>query len=426
MALPRGEDPAASVMREVEQMATGSPILEELAPIYYRHVPDDDIASRRPEDLLGAMVSHVELATDRPIGTARVRVHTPTDDTDGWSCGGPVVEIVTDDMPFLVDSVAAELTRLGRALRLVIHPVLTARRDVAGALEEVSADGEGVRESWIHAEITRGAVPAAEIEAALRRVLSDVREAVEDWPRMRAKALEAADQLEEHPPAGIAADQAEESAALLRWVADDNFTFLGYREYDLVSDDGRDRLRSVPGTGLGILRADPDHTREVAYLSEPVAARAREPRILVLTTANSRSTVHRPSYLDYIGVKRFDDAGCVIGEQRFLGIYAASTYAQSVREIPVLRAKVAEVLADLDVEPSSHTGKEVMQFLETYPREELFQVDSPELAPVALAVHQMAERRQTRLFVRRDPYGRFMSCFVYLPRDRDTTAVRLR
>ena len=426
MALPRGEDPAASVMREVEQMATGSPILEELAPIYYRHVPDDDIASRRPEDLLGAMVSHVELASDRPIGTARVRVHTPTDDTDGWSCGGPVVEIVTDDMPFLVDSVAAELTRLGRALRLVIHPVLTARRDVAGALEEVSADGEGVRESWIHAEITRGAVPAAEIEAALRRVLSDVREAVEDWPRMRAKALEAADQLEEHPPAGIAADQAGESAALLRWVADDNFTFLGYREYDLVSDDGRDRLRSVPGTGLGILRADPDHTREVAYLSEPVAARAREPRILVLTTANSRSTVHRPSYLDYIGVKRFDDAGRVIGEQRFLGIYAASTYAQSVREIPVLRAKVAEVLADLDVEPSSHTGKEVMQFLETYPREELFQVDSPELAPVALAVHQMAERRQTRLFVRRDPYGRFMSCFVYLPRDRYTTAVRLR
>lgn len=426
MALSRGEDPAHSVMREVEDMAEGSPLLEQLAPIYYRHVPVDDITSRSPADLLGAMVSHAELASERPVGTARVRVHTPTDDTDGWSCGGPVVEIVTDDMPFLVDSVAAELTRLGRSLRLVIHPVLTARRSVPGQLEAVGADGPGIRESWIHAEISRGAVPAREIESAIRRVLSDVREAVEDWPRMRARALEAADRLDHDPPVGVPVDQVHEAAALLRWVADDNFTFLGYREYDLVTEDGRDRLKALPGTGLGILRADPDLTRHTGYLSEPVAAHAREPRILVLTTANSRSTVHRSTYLDYIGVKRFDAAGRVIGEQRFLGIYAASTYAQSVREIPVLRATAASVIDDLDVEPQSHTGKEVMQFLETYPREELFQVEPAELAEVALAVHQMAERRQTRLFVRRDPYGRFMSCFVYLPRDRYNTAVRLR
>ncbi len=425
MALSHGDDPGA-VLREVEDMAAGSPLLEELAPLYYRHVPEEDLKARRPADLLGAMVSHVDLGSERPAGTARVRVHTPTDDTDGWSCGGPVVEIVTDDMPFLVDSVAAELTRLGRSLRLVIHPVLTAQRDVTGSLQGIFADGTGIRESWIHAEISRGGVAAPEIEAALRRVLSDVREAVEDWPRMRSKALETADDLDEHPPAGISVDQSAEAADMLRWVADDNFTFLGYREYDLVGDDGGDRLRAVPGTGLGILRSDPDLTGATTYLSEPVAAHAREPRILVLTTANSRSTVHRPSYLDYIGVKRFDDAGRVIGERRFLGIYAASMYAQSVREIPLLRKRAEGVMAELDVDPRSHTGKEVMQFLETYPREELFQVESSELAAVALAVHQMAERRQTRLFVRRDPYGRFMSCFVYLPRDRYNTAVRLR
>jgi glutamate dehydrogenase len=435
MVLPHGDvsgnggfaDPSAdAVLREVAEMAEGSPLLEELAPLYYRRAPAEDVESRKPADLLGAMVSHVDLAMDRPAGVSRVRVHTPTDDVDGWSCGGPVVEIVTDDMPFLVDSVAAELTRLDRSLRLVIHPVITAQRDVAGALQGISADGPGIRESWIHAEISRGAVSAPDIEAALRRVLSDVREAVEDWPRMRAKALESAQQLREDPPAGIPLADTEEAAALLCWVADDNFTFLGYREYDLVSDDGADRLRVIPGTGLGVLRSDPDLSAPPRYLSGPVAARAREPRILVLTTANSRSTVHRSSYLDYIGVKRFDDAGQVIGERRFLGIFAASTYAQSVREIPVLRKRVDEVMAALDIEPGSHTGKEVMQFLETYPREELFQVDSAEVAGVALAVHQMAERRQTRLFVRRDPYGRFMSCFVYLPRDRYNTAVRLR
>jgi len=424
--MAHADDPAGGVLGEVEAMSAGSPLLEDLAPVYYRHVPAEDIESRSPADLLGAMVSHVELASTRPAGTARVHVHTPTEDGDGWSCGGPVVEIVTDDMPFLVDSVAAELTRLGRSLRLVIHPILSVQRDVTGALEAVAADGPGMRESWIHAEISRGSAPAAEIEAALRRVLSDVREAVEDWPRMRAKALQTADQLQERPPAGIASDQVDEAAALLRWIADDNFTFLGYREYDLLVDDGRDRLRAVPGTGLGILRSDPDLAGDAGFLSGPVAERAREPRILVLTTANSRSTVHRPSYLDYIGVKRFDESGRVTGERRFLGIYAASMYAQSVREIPVLRARADEVLAALDVEPRSHTGKEVMQFLETYPREELFQVESADVAAVALAVHQMAERRQTRLFVRRDPYGRFMSCFVYLPRDRYNTAVRLR
>jgi glutamate dehydrogenase len=427
MGLSHGGDPQGrTVLREVEGMAAGSPLLEDLAPVYFRHVPGEDLEARRPADLLGAMVSHVELASDRPPGTARVRVHTPTEDADGWSCGGPVVEIVTDDMPFLVDSVAAELTRLGRSLRLVIHPVLSVQRDVTGALQGVASDGAGTRESWIHAEISRGGASAAEIENSLRRVLSDVRESVEDWPRMRAEAIDTANQIQEHPPAGIAPDQAAESAALLRWAADDNFTFLGYREYDLVSDDGGDRLRAVPGTGLGILRSDPDLTGASTYLSELVAARAREPRILVLTTANSRSTVHRASYLDYIGVKRFDESGRVIGERRFLGIYAASMYAQSVREIPILRTRVDQVMSELDIDARSHTGKEVMQFLETYPREELFQVEPSDLAAVALAVHQMAERRQTRLFVRRDPYGRFMSCFVYLPRDRYTTAVRLR
>ena len=426
MALPHGEVTAHQVLDEVEQMASGSPLLEELAPVYYRHVPAEDISARSPADLLGAMVSHVELASERPAGTARVRVFTPTEDADGWSCGGPVVEIVTDDMPFLVDSVAAELSRLGRSLRLVIHPVISVERDLSGGLQSLSADGPGLRESWIHAEIDRGSRSAADVESALRRVLSDVREAVEDWPRMRATAISTADALMQHPPVGVPVPESEEAAALLRWIADDNFTFLGYREYDLITDEGRDRLRSVPGTGLGILRSDPDHTLPPHYLSDLVSAQAHEPRVLVLTTANSRSTVHRPSYLDYIGVKRFDDEGRVTGERRFLGIYAASTYVQSVREIPILRTRVDAVLAELEMDPGSHSGKEIVQWLETYPREELFEVDSADVAPVALAVHQMAERRQTRVFARRDPYGRFMSCFVYFPRDRYTTAVRLR
>ena len=411
-------------------------LVNSLVDYYYRHVPLDEIADRSARDLVGAVQSHLDLGEERPPGKTLVRVLTPEVDSEGWTCDATVVEVVTDDMPFLVDSVSSEINRLGRPIRLVIHPVLTVRRNLRGSLLEVlpgaldhdareRADPDLIEESWIHVEIGRGAVPAEEIEAAIRRVLSDVREAVEDWPRMRAKAVSLADELRARRPASVGHAECEESAAFLDWLSDDNFTFLGYREYDLTDHDGGEFLRAVPGTGLGILRSDQDQSAERVALTPEVLQRAREPRILVLTTANSRSTVHRPAYLDYVGVKRFDDEGRVTGERRFLGLYAASAYSHSVREIPLLRKTVDEVIDQTGFSPRSHSGKDVLQFLETYPRDELFQVGADELTPVAVAVHQIAERRQTRLFVRRDPYGRFMSCLVYLPRDRYTTMARL-
>ena len=420
--------PSVSPLDEVAELAMGHPLLEQLADVYYRYVPSEDIADRSAADLLGAMVSHAELASQRPPGTARVRVYTPTVESDGWSCGRTVVEIVTDDMPFLVDSVSSELTRLGRGLHLVIHPVLRVRRDVTGDLQAIvgADDEDGIAESWIHVEIDRGPGDASDIEASLRRVLSDVREAVEDWPRMRATAFALSGELAAHPPVGVPSGESEEAAEFLEWLAQDNFTFLGYREYDLVRDADGEWLRAVPGTGLGILRADQDRASAPQYLTDEVAAKASEPTILVLTSANSRSSIHRPAYLDYVGVKRFDAQGRVTGERRFLGLFAGSAYSHSVRDIPLLSTKADAVLSALDFDPRSHSGKDVLQFLETYPRDELFQVSAEDLAPVALAVHQLAERRQTRVFVRRDPYGRFVSCLVYLPRDRYNTAVRLR
>ena len=412
-------------------LARGRPLVEDLVGQYYRHVPTEDIDHREGAELLGAVESHLDLARERPPGKARVRVFSPEEQRDGWTAGGTVVEVVTDDMPFLVDSVSSELNRLGRPLRLVIHPVVTVRRDLAGTLQEILPPGtppdghDLLAESWIHVEIGRGPGSDRDIEDALRRVLSDVREAVEDWPRMRDRAVSLARDLREHPPASVPAGEADEAAALLDWLADDNFTFLGYREYDLVGDDGEESLRAVPGTGLGVLRSDHDQSARPRAIPAEVLARAHEPRVLIFTTANSRSTVHRPAYLDYVGVKRFDEQGRVSGERRFLGLYAASAYSHSVRDIPVLRTKVREIIEQTGFAPRSHSGKDVLQFLETYPRDELFQADPEEITPVAIAVHQIAERRETRLFVRRDPYGRFVSCLVYLPRDRYTTEVRL-
>lgn len=414
---------------------------------YYLHTAPEDLLDRDPVDVFGAALSHYRLAEKRPQGTANVRVHTPTVEENGWTSSHSVVEVVTDDMPFLVDSVTNELSRQGRGIHVVIHPQVVVRRDVTGKLIEIlgpDCDAHGPKtarphdslvESWIHVEIDRETDRAdlKQITVDLLRVLSDVRESVEDWEKMRDAALRVADQLPDEPTApDLREYELEEARELLRWLADDHFTFLGYREYDLVDGDS---LSAVPGTGLGILRSDPLHSgKEDGHPVSPsfnrlpadARAKAREHRLLVLTKANSRSTVHRPSYLDYVGVKKFDAEGNVVGERRFLGLFSSAAYTESVRRVPVIRRKVAEVLSGAGFAPSSHDGRDLTQILETYPRDELFQTPVDQLQAIVTSVLYLQERRRLRLYLRQDEYGRYYSALVYLPRDRFTTGVRLR
>ncbi|MFF1559212.1 NAD-glutamate dehydrogenase [Streptomyces sp. NPDC058279] len=414
---------------------------------YYLHTAPEDLLDRDPVDVFGAALSHYRLAEQRPQGKAMVRVHTPTVEENGWTSSHSVVEVVTDDMPFLVDSVTNELSRQGRGIHVVIHPQVVVRRDLTGKLIEIlgpDCDAHGPRtarphdslvESWIHVEIDRETDRAdlKQITADLQRVLSDVREAVEDWEKMRDAALRLADELPNEPTApDLREYESEEARELLRWLADDHFTFLGFREYNLVDGDA---LTAVPGTGLGILRSDPlHHGQEDAHPVSPsfnrlpadARAKAREHRLLVLTKANSRATVHRPSYLDYVGVKKFDAEGNVVGERRFLGLFSSAAYTESVRRVPVIRRKVAEVLEGAGFSPNSHDGRDLLQILETYPRDELFQTPVDKLREIVTSVLYLQERRRLRLYLRQDEYGRYYSALVYLPRDRYTTGVRLR
>ncbi|HET6654114.1 MAG TPA: NAD-glutamate dehydrogenase [Nocardioides sp.] len=410
----------------------------QLLKIFYKHVAPEDINDRSEVDLYGGAMAQYKLAANRPQGTANIRVFTPTVSEHGWSAGGhTVVEVVTDDMPFLVDSVTMELTERSRDVHMVVHPQLLVRRDVTGELKEVLVDDEMTpsadlphdvfRESWMHIEIDRESSPEqiTELEQSLAKVLLDVREAVEDWERMRAQAREIVAELDREPPP-LPDDEIEEGKALLEWLADDHFTFLGYREYRLEGEGDEVVLRAVPGTGFGILRSDQDMSTSFGKLPPIVRAKAREKTLLVLAKANSKATVHRPVYLDYIGVKTFDKDGEVVGERRFLGLFSSAAYTESLTRIPVIRQKAQEVIDRAGFEPLSHTGKALMDVLETYPRDELFQTPIDELVPIAEAVLHTRERRQLRLFVRRDTYDRYLSCLVYLPRDRYTTAVRER
>jgi glutamate dehydrogenase len=396
---------------------------------YYKRVATEDLTS--PDELAAVARRHAVLGLHRPQGRALVEVSE--DGATTRTAGAISVDIVTDDMPYLVDSVTTELNRHRANIDVIVHPQLRVRRDVTGVLQGVRGVNGGtvppddttgeLTESWIHVEIGRPGdrVGADQLAADLRRILEDVRVAVEDEAKMTAAASQLASQL-----AG-GTHQDETVADLLRWLVDEHFTFLGYREYDLVDCPDGVGLRGVPGTGLGILRHDRPGPDSVVALPPEAQTRATNAaQRLVMTKANSRSTVNRANYLDYVAVKRISPDGEVTGEYRFLGLYTYNALAQSITQIPVLRDKAARVLADAGMTAGSHDGKDLIEILETYPRDELFEIPAAELTPIALGVLRLRERRQTRLFMRRDSYGRYVSCLVYLPRDRYTTKVRLK
>ncbi|MGH3738974.1 MAG: NAD-glutamate dehydrogenase, partial [Micromonosporaceae bacterium] len=421
-----------SLVAEAKQLAADTPGLPELLDRYWRLVPDEELFGRTGQDLYDATVAHRALAEQRMPGEAKIEV-TTSEERPGLA-PHTVVQIVTDDMPFLVDSVAAALTGRGLEVHLLVHPQLVVRREFLGKLvrtcPDIELDDAGADElveSWIHLEVDRQRDPEKreELRREVTSVLTDVREVVEDWQKMRHHALELADELAEPEAAQlpVPAKDITDTVDLLRWLADGNFTFLGYREYKLV--DG-EVLEAVLGTGLGILRTDQQSPRVLSTMAPEAYAKALEKRLLIITKANARATVYRPAYLDYIGVKTFDEHGNLTGERRFLGLLASAAYLHSVRELPVVKRKVAEVIERSGLPPRSHSGRDLVEILETYPRDELFQTTTNELFANVMGVLRLAGRRQLRLFLRKDAYGRFMSCLVYLPRDRFTTANRLK
>ncbi len=408
-------------------------MFESYARECLRQLDADDLADRTPEDQCGGLLSHWQFGASRTPGRPKVRILSPTVAEHGWASRHTVIEVVNDDMPFLVDSTSVEINRQGLTLHLIVHPIFLVERAADGSLAAIAPGTEaapGLRESWMHIEVDRlvDAQQKAELVAGIERVLGDVRAAVDDWKPMVARLQEAIDELG-RAPAVLPAAQVDESRAFLEWLADDHLTLLGYRQHELVSLAGDSALRLVPGTGLGVLRetaADqassglsllPANARELAHAPTP---------LLVVTKANTRSTVHRPGYTDYIGVKRYDAEGRVIGEHRFLGLLTSSAYNARVAETPLLRRKVGAIAERAGLPPGGHLAKALAHILETYPRDELFQIGDDELYETALGILALGDRQRLRLFLRRDPFDRFVSCLVYVPREAYATDLRVK
>jgi glutamate dehydrogenase len=402
---------------------------------YFRHVDAVDVDERSVGNLLGLVESHYRAAMHRPAARAVISIRTPSQQDDGWTAGGAtVVQIITDDRPFLVDSVTMEVLRQGWSIREVFHPQFRVRRDVQGNLHGIVRASEGDRdptvlpESWMHLEIlppsrrdSRDSL-VSDLEHGLLEVLRLVEEAVEDWQKMITRSEDTIEMLKDPAFIGGHEEQAALASELLSWLNANHFTFLGYREYDVLIDESGVHFKVRPGTGLGILR--PDQDPPGTFHAVPLVD--LEPELMVITKDNKKSRVHRPAYLDYLAIRIFDSEQRVIGERRFLGLFSSAAYSESVARVPVLRQKAAAVIQRSGYSESSHGGKAIMDVLETYPRDELFQTPLPELAATVEKVAHLKERRQVRMFVRCDPYGRYLSCLIYLPRDRYTTTVRKR
>ena len=404
---------------------------------YYAGVSPDDLAEREPDDLYGAAAAHLNLARRRAPGTPKVRVYNPQVEQHGWQSTHTIVEIVTDDMPFLVDSVRMVLNRRGYTSYLVVHPVIRIRRgegDRAEALLPLDDDAEGsVVEAVIHIEADRQTEPGAldAIAAEVQAALDDVRASVEDWAAMREALRRTIEDLRATPPP-VDSEELAENVAFLEWIENNHFTFLGFAAYRVERGSGRgsgsgDRYVAEPGTGLGLLREEGGRARD-AFASLPLPRRRRDPQepgLLVLSRADIRSTVHRPSHLDYIGIRQFDAEGRVGGVRRFLGLYTSTAYNRVPRDIPMLRRKASAVLGRAGFPRNSHAAKALQNIIDTFPRELLFQISAGELFETSTGILHLQDRQRIRLFVHPDRFGRFFSCIVFVPRDRFTTASRL-
>ena len=400
---------------------------------YYRRLPTEDIQGRDAEDLYFSALGMLNFMRSRTAGHDKLRVYNTSLDADGWSSPHTVIDLVTDDRPFLVDSLTATLTEADIAVHLVVHPIFRSLRNDAGELLALHGRGqspdESILESISRIEIVRQ-VGEDEIEALaahLAAVLDDVRVAVADWRAMRGQLDAVIEELAASAPPPRT--ELDETIAFLSWIAENNFTFLGYCSYSLLRNSRGARLKAATKNPLGIYRGatmmadQPDAARGKTVSSE-VVDRLTDPSLLLIAKSPRKSTVHRSTNMDSVEVKRYDGDGNVIGIHRFLGLYTSAAYNHSPTVIPVLRQRLAIALARAGFSPTSHDGKELLHVLETYPRNELFQASEDELLETSLGILHLQERPRLRLFVRRDTLGGSMSCMVFLPRERFDSSLR--
>ena len=430
----RGSDRKDSIVQDILSARVGNSPLSSRQQVrhflqqYVADVPVEDLEGRSTRIMAEIALSHLRFGATRRRGQAHLRIYNPSEEEHGYTSPYTFVEMVNSDMPFLVNSVSAAIIRHDLSVHITVHPIIGVLRDSKGKLKRISGPGDdsGQPESFIRLAIDRETDPKVlkSIERDIRNVLSDIRLAVRDWKKMSAKMSETRESLK-LGPRRVDQELRSESQAFLQWLVDDHFTFLGYREYELANRGNKVFLRPVKGSALGLLsrKGREGHAIE---LSAEMRRLTRTKDWLVLTKANSRSTIHRNAYLDYVGVKVYNENGKACGERRFIGLFASAAYSETPSNIPLLRHKIGKVFERGHVEPAGHRGKALLHIINNYPRDELFHASVQDLARTTVGILNLQDRRRVKFFLRRDTFRRFFSCLVYVPREKYTTEVRRR
>jgi len=433
-----GTEEERSARRLIEQTATilaglHGDMPESFAVQLFRHAAPEDLIRYDPHDLAALAKEAWRFLKERKANTPKIRCEA----REGASGTArtrtvTVIEILNNDMPFLLDSVLGELTEQSIDVKLVVHPILSVERDSAGNLigfhGQNAGGGAVIRESLIHIHVERIEDEARQVRIvqAIEQVLADVRVCVQDWRAMLNRVSDMIAEIRDHPPQ-LPVEEIAEAVQFLEWLRNDNFTFLGVREYAYTDQNGD--IAPKFETGLGILRAPEARVlrrgSELVSITPEIREFFKEPKALIIAKANMRSRVHRRVHMDYVGIKRFDRDGGLVGELRITGLFTSTVYTRSTRSIPYLRRRVDAIIQRSKFDPDSHSGKALVNVLETYPRDELFQIDEATLFRFAMEILLLDERPRVRVLARRDRFDRFVSALVYVPRERYDSGTRL-
>lgn len=407
----------------VEQVTSFSKIL-------FKNIAYEDLDNRVEDNLYGATLSLWNQFVDYKGDAPFIRAFNPAISKHGWQSIHTIVEIIVTDMPFLVDSVRMALNKMGITAHLLLHCPIGLQRDkqhtIVSFESNTSKNKEVIKQTVFMIEVDRQTSKLAleQLTVELMSVVNDVSMAVQDWQPMRTRLREIIEEFK-YSQCPISAIQTKQTENFLVWLNDHNFTLMGYRSYSAKGIKGDYRWVADNDSSLGLMKnSKTNRDRVLSNIPPSAREEALSHNPLMLTKTNSRSRVHRPAYLDYVGIKRFDIDGKVIGEYRFIGLYSASFYNSSATQLPVLEEKINAISKLSGFEPGSHGHKAFLNIIETYPRDELLQGSIKELAKIVLGIFQMQERGISRLFARKDVFGRFISCMVFVPRERYNTQLR--
>ena len=413
--------------------AETAPLVEQFATLLYGNISTLDLAHRNDSDMYGATMSLWNSLNGHKDDTPVIKVFNPEVSKHGWKSSHTIIEVIVKDMPFLVDSLRIALNRKGLSPHLMLNSPLQIVRDSKKQITKIAPSSAAKLKSayvetvfFIEIDRQNDASLLTSLTEELHSVVSEISLTVSDWQPMLKKLQSVIGEVKK-AKVPCAKEEKDESLAFLEWIADNNFTLMGYRSYDVKALAGDVALAANVGSSLGLMKnSKGTEQRLISTLSESAREIALGDNLLILTKTNSRSRVHRPAHLDYIGVKRFDNKGNVIGEERFVGLFGSAYYTNSALDLPLIKSKVSGVCNSSGFAKGTHAYKTLINILETYPRDEILQSSISELLQNVLGILQMQERDYSGLFVRRDAFNRFYSCMVYVPRERYNTKLRVQ